>query len=99
MKICFIQNVSAGEGKLCNPLGESREAWRLHYGIFVGAVIGDSCSTEGMRTPDIFRLHAKNMEVTLQQDAPASVPAGEGICWDIVDGLTVIPTLEVLGEC
>ena len=70
MIICFIHNVSVGG--FCfvvlrrNPLGNPDKLGDF-TGEFldVGAIIGDSYSTEGMRTPDINRLHAKNMAVTL----------------------------------
>ena len=71
---CF-EKKSIGEGKLRNPLGDFvRSCWEILRSLVtslgdlfldVRAVIGDSCSAEGMRKLDITRLHAKNMVVTL----------------------------------
>ena len=55
---CYFEKKSIG-----NP--ENLGDFTGEFFLDVRAVVGDSCSTEDMRTPDIIRLHAKNMEVTL----------------------------------
>ena len=75
-----------GNGNSVNCLGILLEScWGILRSLVTslvnfGAVIGDFYSVGDVRTTDINRLHAENMEVTLQQNAPASISIGEGIC-------------------
>ena len=52
-----------------------------------------------MEIVDVIGSYAEDTTMTLHQDFSSPVPAGESTRKGFVDGLSVIPTLGLLGEC